>query len=328
LSFGVLAYLLILLINNNIAQVNDIFSSQEVYLCIGLGYLSFESNRLLIILLGRGLPVRYNHLRVPIQFMVTILVSLFLVVVGLRLYFQYYEGFSVSTTQLLLFITIYGVAALLYNTLYFSNHYLQKENTVKITAEQQQREVLEMEMMEFKSDINPELLFESLESLITLMYKNVEQAEEFIDCLASAYRYVLRNRSEELVATGVELEAARNVIALLNQRHFGQIRFEPSMDVNDLKALLIPGSLPVIIEGLVRNTIISPFEPLTIRCYLEDDYITIQSKLNDKLSLNPSAELAFARLQQSYSFYSDQPMIKVKAYEENYIKLPVINVGE
>jgi LytS/YehU family sensor histidine kinase len=160
------------------------------------------------------------------------------------------------------------------------------------------------------------------------MYKNVEQAEEFIDCLASAYRYVLRNRSEELVATGVELEAARNVIALLNQRHFGQIRFEPSMDVNDLKALLIPGSLPVIIEGLVRNTIISPFEPLTIRCYLEDDYITIQSKLNDKLSLNPSAELAFARLQQSYSFYSDQPMIKVKAYEENYIKLPVINVGE
>jgi hypothetical protein len=28
-AFGVLAYLLILLINNNVAQVNDIFNSQE-----------------------------------------------------------------------------------------------------------------------------------------------------------------------------------------------------------------------------------------------------------------------------------------------------------
>jgi hypothetical protein len=67
---------------------------------------------------------------------------------------------------------------------------------------------------------------------------------------------------------------------------------------------------------------------MTIRCYLEDDYITIQSKLNDRLISNPNAELALSRLQKSYSLYSDQPMIKVKAYEENYIKLPVIRVAE
>jgi sensor histidine kinase YesM len=278
--------------------------------------------------LNRTLPGKLTHLLVPIQFTATTIVSLILIVIGLHLYFQYYEGFSISTSQLLLFVTIYGVAALLYNTLFFSNHFLQKENMVKIAAEQQQRDVLEMEMIEFKSDINPELLFESLESLINLMYKDVEQAEEYIDCLASAYRYVLSNRSQELVPAALELEAARNLITLLNQKYFGQIRFEPSMDVNELKALLIPGSLPVIIEGLVRNTIVSPFEPLTIRCYLEDDYITIQSKLNDRLSLSPSAELAFTRLQESYSFYSDQPMIKVKAYEENYVKLPVIHVAE
>jgi len=67
---------------------------------------------------------------------------------------------------------------------------------------------------------------------------------------------------------------------------------------------------------------------MTIRCYLEDDYITIQSKLNDRLIANSNAELALSRLQKSYSLYSDQPMIKVKAYEENYIKLPVIRVAE
>jgi hypothetical protein len=115
---------------------------------------------------------------------------------------------------------------------------------------------------------------------------------------------------------------------LLNQSHFGQLRLESSLDPVELKALLIPGSLAVIIESMIRNTIISRFEPLTVRCYLEDDYITIQTKLNDRLKLNLDSEAALLRLQKSYSFYSDQPMIKVRAYEENYIKLPVIQVAE
>ena len=326
--YGVLIYLFILLINNNVAQVNDFFSSQEVYICIALTYLSFESMRIIIVLLDKFLAEKYLNIRIPLQLIITTLASVTLVFIGLNSYFTYFEGFSISTTQLLIFSIIYTVTALLYNILYFSNHYLQQENTVKLTAEKQQHEVLEMEMMEFKNDINPDLLFESLESLINLMYRDVELAEEYIDCLASAYRYVLSNRQEELVPVSIELDAARNLIRLLNEKHFGQLRFESSLEPDELKAMLIPGSLPVIIESLVRNTILSRFEPMSIRCYLEDGYITLQSKLNDRLIINPNTELSLSRLQKSYSLYSDQPMIKVKAYEENYIKLPVIYVAE
>lgn len=326
--YGVLSYFLILLINNNVAQVNDFYSSEEVYSNIALTYLSYESIRFVILMIDRFLSDKYRKMRMVLQLIVTTVISVALILIGLNLYFKYVVGFSVSTTQLLTFGIVYTVTSLLYNILYFSNHYLQKENTVKINAEKQHREVLEMEMLEFKNDINPDLLFESLESLINLIYRDVEQAEEYIDCLASAYRYVLTNRQQELVPLPIELDAARNLVRLLNEKHFGQLRFESSLDPNELKATLIPGSLPVIIESLVRSTIVSRFEPMIIRCYLEDDYITIQSKLNDRLISNTDAELAFSRLQKSYSLYSDQPMIKVKAYEENYIKLPVIRVAE
>ena len=326
--YGVLSYFLILLINNNVSQVNDFYSSEEVYSNIALTYLSYESIRFVILILDRFLPDTYSRMRMVLQLIVTTLISVGLVLIGLNLYFKYVVGFTVSTTQILTFGIIYVVTSLLYNILYFSNHYLHKENTVKINAEKQHREVLEMEMLEFKNDINPDLLFESLESLINLIYRDVEQAEEYIDCLASAYRYVLSNRQQELVPLSLELDAAKNLVRLLNEKHFGQLRFESSLDPDELRATLIPGSLPVIIESLVRNTIVSRFEPMIIRCYLEDDYITIQSKLNDRLIANPNAELALSRLQKSYSLYSDQPMIKVKAYEENYIKLPVIRVAE
>lgn len=326
--YGVLTYLIILLIYNNVRQVEALFSSEEVYISIVLTYLSFESIRLLILVMNHFLPERYLRIRISIQFISSILVSVSLVILGLQLYFTNIIGFSISAVQLLIFSTIYTITAVLYNLLYFSNYYLQKENTVKLTAEKQQHDILEMEMMEFRNDINPDLLFESLESLINLMYKDVDKAEEYIDCLANAYRYVLTNRQEELVPVSVELDAVRNMIILLNEKNFHQLIFESSLEPDELGALLIPGSLPVIVECIVRNTIISRFEPLIIRCFLEDDYITIQSKLNDRLVVRPEDEVALARLQKSYSLYSDMPMIKVKAYDENYIKLPVIRVAE
>jgi sensor histidine kinase YesM len=325
--YGVLIYLLILLISNNVTQVKDLFSTQEVYVCIGLSYITFEVIRILIVLLGKFLPGRYQSLRIAIQFVVTTSLSVSLVLTCLSLYFTYFIGFSISGTQLLIFAVIFVSTALLYNLLYFSNYYLQKENTLKLNAEKQQRDVLEMEMLEFKNDINPDLLYESLENLIGLMYRDVEQAEEYIDSLASAYRYVLSNRQQELVPVTTELEAAKILIRLLNEKYHGQLKFESTLHEDELNAMLIPGSLPVIIESLVRNTIITRFEPFIIKCYLEDDYITIQSKLNDRLLVHPASDMALSRLQKSYSVYSDLPLIKVKAYQENYVKLPVIQVA-
>lgn len=326
--YGILIYCLILLINNNVTQIKDLFVSEEVYVCIGLTYVAFEVIRLHVVLMNKWLAQKTEAFRIPFQVIVTSLVALGIVVVCLKLYFQYKIGFSISGTQLRIFVVIYTITALLYNVLYFSNFYLQKENTLKLNAEKQQRDVLEMEMMEFKNDINPDLLYESLENLIGLMYRDVEQAEDYIDALASAYRYVLSNRQQELVPIRTEIEAAKIMVKLLNEKHYGQLKFESNLESDELEYMLIPGSLPVIIEGMIRNTIITRFEPFVIRCYVEDEYITIQSRLNDKLILHAGSEISIARLQKSYSVYSDLPLIKVKAYQENYVKLPVIRVAE
>lgn len=327
--YGVLIYLLILLINNNVSQINVLFSDQEGYICMALSYFAFELNRLVIVLLDKFLRGKYLLLRIPVQVILSTVVSTSWVVISLSLYFIYVVGFSIAITQLLIFTIIFLFTALLYNLLYFSNDYLHRENTLKLTAEKQQREVLEMEMAEFKNDINPDLLYESLENVISLMNKKNDQAEEYIDYLASAYRYVLSNRQRELISLRAEVDAARNITRLLNEKYFGQLKLEIVLQEEDLNLQLIPGSLPIAMECIVRNTIISNQEPLIIRCYLEDDeYMVVQSKLNDRLIHHQESSLALKRLQKSYTLYSDRPLIQVKAYEENYIKLPVLRVTE
>jgi LytS/YehU family sensor histidine kinase len=310
-------------------QVNEFFSGQEVYICMALTYLSFESNRLIIVLLDKFLKGKYLLLRIPVQLLFSTILSTVLVVISISVYFIYALGFSMAGTQLLIFTVIYLFTSLLYNLLYFSNDYLQRENTLKLTAEKQQREVLEMEMAEFRNDINPDLLYESLENVISLMNKRNDQAEEYIDYLASAYRYVLTNRQRELISLRAEVDAAKNIIRLLNEKSFGQLKLEIGLQEEDLNFQLIPGSLPIALECIVRNTIISNQEPLLIRCYLEDEeYLVLQSRLNDRLIQHTESTMALTRLQKSYTLYSDRPLIQVKAYEENYIKLPILRVAE
>jgi hypothetical protein len=322
--YGILIYTLILLIHNNVSEVDRLFSSEELYVAIGLSYICMETCRLCIVLFTKffGHPASLRAL--ILQITITTAISLSLVLFAVKLYFDLIVGFSISNTQLWIFTILYGTTALLYNVLYLSNYYLQKENTLQINAERQQSQVLELEMMEFKNDINPDLLYESLESLIALMYRDVEQAEEYIDALATSYRYVLSNRQKEMVTLAEQLVASRHMVRLLNERYFGQIKFESSIKADQEEMMVIPGSLPLIIESIVRNTIINRFEPFLIQCYVEDDYLTLQSKLNDKLMLHEASVTAFERLQKSYSLYSDLPLIKVKAYQENYIKLPLI----
>ena len=326
--YGVLLYLLVLLINNNIAQLNEIFSSQEVYICIGLTYLSFESIRTSIILIAKFLPKKYHFIEAPIQLVISTSLSTLLVIGCLKLYFIYIVGFSMALSQLLLFTFIYALSALLYNLIHFSNQYLHRENTLKLTTEKQQREVLEMEITEFKNDINPDLLYESLENVISLMNKQQDAAEEYIDYLASAYRYVLTHRQRELITINQEAEAAKTIVKLLNERYTGLITLNCSPTEKESKLCLIPGSLPIVIEYIIRNTIISYKELFIINCFIEDDYLIIQSKLNERLMTHKESSLAFERLQKSYSVYSERPLIQVKAYEENYIKLPLLHVAE
>ena len=326
--YGLLLYLLILLINNNVGQINDIFITQELYVIVALTYLSFEVLRAGILFSNKLLKIKSPALLITVQVLSTSVVSVAVVIGGLVAYFIYVIGFRISSTQLILFSVVYGATALLYNVLYFSHYFLQKENSMRLNAEKQQQTVLEMEMMEYRNDINPDLLYESLENLITIMYKDIEKAEDYIDCLGTAYRYVLTNRENEMVSIREELEACKNMLRLLNEKYSGQLKLEFALIENETDGMLIPGSLPIVAEYLVRNTIINAHDPFVIKAYMEEGYLTIETNLNDRLTIHQPSALAFARLQRSYSLYTELPLIKVKAYQQNYVKLPILRVGE
>jgi len=326
--YGVLVYLLILLVNNTLNDLLKIYSNKELYVCLALSYLSFESLRGTIILLVNSLTRISRKYRAVIQTLASLCVSLFIVYLGVFCYFKYVEGYSVGWYELRLFFVIFGFTAILYNILYSSNEYLLRENTVQLNLEAKLREKVEADFATFKNDINPEFLYESLESILQSLYIDVGDAEDQVDLLASIYRYQLMHRDKELVGLAEELNALNSLVALFNYRYHGQIKLTSKLDAL-FDAHVVPGSLLIAADAIIRNTLMGRESAFGITLYEEDDgYLVMQHKLNDKLILHEESLLAFARIQRVYSFFSDVPFVQVKAYGENYIKFPVVKVSE
>jgi hypothetical protein len=326
--FGVLVYLLILLINNSVEGINQIFSSKELYVCIGLSYITFESMRLTIHLMDRFRPRLSEQRRLLIQFILTLIITLTLVGLSISAYFRWAIGFSIGSHELNIFLGIFAASTLLYNLLYFSHSYLLRENRLRIEQEKKMQEKVEADFLTFKNEINPDLLYESLENLILTLHHNADQAEEQIDYLAGIYRYSLVNRNKELISLDEELHAAENLMNLLNFKYPQLLNLITEIP-NQHEIHLIPGSLLVTIDSIIRNTLISIKSPLVIRLSLEedDDYLVLQHTLNDKLQQHNESLNAFARLQRSYSFFSEKPFVQVKAGKENYIKFPLVRIA-
>jgi hypothetical protein len=327
--FGVLVYLIILLINNDINALNKIFSNEELYICIALSYVSMESMRLMIRLIDR-VESRFSfQRRIFIQLIITLMAGLSLVAIVISFYFRWAFGFSITSHQLNVFLGIFTATGLLYNLLYFSHVYLLRENRLRIEQEKKMQEKVEADFLSFKNEINPDLLYESLENLILTLHHNADQAEEQIDYLAGIYRYSLVNRDKELISIEEELRATENLMNLLNYKYQNQLNLIADIPQQH-EIHLIPGSLLITIDSIIRNTLISAKSPLVIRLYLEedDDYLVLQHSLNDKLQQHNESLNAFGRLQRSYSFFSEKPFVQVKAGRENYIKFPLVRIND
>ena len=327
--YGILVYLLILLINNNVSQISAIFTGQEVYVCIGLSYLLFETLRLNIRLTNSFLASQRDGIsKIVIQSITGLLSSLVIISIAISAYFNYVLSFSITETQLIIFNVIYGVSSLLYNLLYFSNYYLYKQNLSRLENEKILTEMLEAELSQFKNEVNPKLLYDSLETLITLIHKNAEEAEDYIDHLSMVYRYILSHRKVELSNLQQELKAVNNIIYLLNYLYDNKITLKTSIPADKTDTPVVPGTLPGLVESVIRSTIINKYNPLLLELHIEDQdgYLVLQNKLNEKLIADQNKKNIFDSVQQSYSYYSEKPVVQVKAYNVNYIKIPILEI--
>ncbi|GGH01956.1 hypothetical protein GCM10011416_20940 [Polaribacter pacificus] len=297
---GVICYLLVLLVNNNVGQLTEDFLGQELYFCILLSYAVQEFSRLLLQLFQKLPTIGGTLLTISVKCLVSLILSMVIITVFISVYYQLILGFSPSTEELLLFNSIFSSITFVYICLYISHQYLYKINSQKLAMELLRKKNIEEDFKQFKQEINPKLLFESLESLLVLLNENNDQVDDLIDQLAIIYRYILSNKTTELVTIEKELEVLNHFILLYNYLPYRKVVLNVSALTN---FLIVPGSLLFVIEQVIRSVIISQHSKLLITIEQQAESIEVRYTPEDLLIAGFDA-VNFVSLKKAYSIYS------------------------
>jgi len=177
-----------------------------------------------------------------------------------------------------------------------------------------------------KSQVNPHFLFNSLNSLSSLISEDEEKAEQFLDEMSKVYRYMLRSEDGELVMLTTELKFVESYYYLLKTRYGNGLRVTINISHDVLHKWLPPLTLQIIIENAFTQNVMTREQPLHIHIERAANGIVIRNNVQPKLTdKNRDLESGIDNLVTRYSFLHQSKIVIQDTQVERVIHLPLFD---
>jgi len=156
-------------------------------------------------------------------------------------------------------LSMNSVLAALFGTL-AAVYYTLRSRVEKMAAQLKEKELneerltrtkMEAELQALQAKINPHFLFNTLNSIASLISENPKAAESTVEKLSELFRYTLKSAENNTVTVAEELDIVRTYLEIEKVR-FGE-RLQYEIICNDaVREFMIPA---LIIQPLVENSI-------------------------------------------------------------------------
>ncbi|RIV20805.1 histidine kinase [Fibrisoma montanum] len=190
------------------------------------------------------------------------------------------------------------------------------------------REALQHQFDTLKNQINPHFLFNSLNSLSSLIGEDTERAEQFVDQLAKVYRYLLQANTRDLVPLRTELDFITAYINLLQTRHGSSLQVEQAIDPALLDSSLPPLSLQVLVDNAIKHNVMLADKPLCISIRTTPGgQLQVVNNVQRKTRRFETHRSGLTNLMAKYRLLSNTP-VSIEQTEVNFgVTLPLLTVS-
>ncbi|MGA9589968.1 MAG: histidine kinase [Salegentibacter sp.] len=219
-----------------------------------------------------------------------------------------------------------GVLSLFFYFYVEKNRNQQQLQAEMLRSAHLQKENFEAQLQNLKDQVNPHFLFNSLNVLGSLIYKNQEQAVEFTRKLSDMYRSYLDNSNDPLIPLRKDLEVTKAYIYLLETRFGKAVEFRLNIATDMQELFLPPGAVQMLIENAIKHNGSTRKNPLVIHIYTEDDRLIVKNRLQARRNKIVSTKTGLKNIRSRYQFLTNQEVIITKSEEEFIVKLPLLKV--
>lgn len=174
-----------------------------------------------------------------------------------------------------------------------------------------------------KSQVNPHFLFNSLNSLSSLVRSDPDLSENFIQKLSSVYRYILENTEKELIPLSTELELVNDYFALQKIRDEEKIVLK--IECNETEnVMVLPVSLQLLVENAFKHNSATRKQPLEIIIHFEGmDKLVVRNNLQKKIQLSGLSKIGLKNLNERSRLILNREIEILETEDEFVVKIPV-----
>lgn len=199
----------------------------------------------------------------------------------------------------------------------------REANLRKVSSLERERMMFEYEHL--KSQVNPHFLFNSLNTLASLIEEDGETAVKYTVHLSDLYRNMLSYRDKDLILLSEEWEILQNYIYIQQSRFGNALRLKvyvPQYLMETKK--VVPLALQLLVENAIKHNVVSKSVPLTITIEADEESITIRNPLQLKMSKEKGAGLGLVNIRKRYSLLTKGQITYGEKNKEYIVILPLI----
>jgi len=174
------------------------------------------------------------------------------------------------------------------------------EEKVAVENEKLRAENMASRYEALKTQMDPHFLFNSLNTLKSLIDIDTEKAEDFAQQLSGVLRYTLKN--EEVVTLANELDCVRSYCKMMKMRYGDNLLFDHHIDHERYdNYYVLPLSIQGLIENAIKHNVISSKQPLTVHIMTDDNNrLIISNKIQPKIGKEEGTGIGLANLAERY----------------------------
>jgi len=187
-----------------------------------------------------------------------------------------------------------------------------------------ERDNIEAKYETLKTQINPHFLFNSLNSLTSIVDDN-PRAVDYIQDLSEFLRYILNSRDKDLVYLRDDLKVLNHYYELQKSRFQNNILI--SLDIPEKYQLytLPPLVLQMLVENCIKHNIISSEKPLKISISARNDSIVVKNNLQRKADVVSTGQ-GLKNISERYRYFTSREGSIKETKNEYIVSMPLLIV--
>lgn len=201
----------------------------------------------------------------------------------------------------------------------------EKWKSTLTETEQLKKAYTQSQLMGLRSQVNPHFLFNSLNSLSSLISEDEEKAETFLNELTRVYRYLLRGNEDQLVTLDTELQFIHSYFYLLRARYGEAVKLSTDADDSQRAFLIPPLTLLTLFENAFNHNAIHKDSPLCISVRVSRyNWLELEHNIRKKTTSIPPDESGIQNLSEKIRLLTQQQIHIRISGSQRIIKLPLI----